>query len=552
VAIPLALFGVALAARLLLALVFSDAAYPDAFYYAQLARSMAAGNGLSIDYIWNFVEVGGRLPAVPVLPVPSNAHWMPLGSVIQVPFILILGATGLASGLPFWLIGSLAAPLTYWIARDAGLESWLAIGAGLMVAVPAGMMPFVMQPDNFAPYMVLGALALWACARGLSGDRRAFVLGGLAVGFASLFRSDGILLGVPFAIVFAAERIRGLRGSGRGLGDRLFRPGPIGWRAALGSAGLFLLVMGPWWIRQWLTFGAISPSATSGRILWIRDYNELWSVTTPTTLQSFLDQPLGELLLSRASGLASALAIYAEVPLLIFLVPVVLIGILMRWRDHAFVPVLIYAVTLFAFNGLLFALHVPYGTFLHSAAALVPHSYVLAVIGIGGAVVWIARWRPRWNVQRATRNFTAIFVACAIVFGMVGAVKAMTSWKTDLVIRSELTQALRSAPAGDRVMSADPGGIAYVSGRGGIVSPFDPLPVVEDALRGYGIRWLVLERAHIVPSLWPLFIGEQRPAWLSKPVASVGLVPATEQTPESPAAILFAVCFEPDDDRCAP
>src|SRR4029078_5267057 len=95
-----------------------------------------------------------------------------------------------------------AAPLTYWIARDCGLETRLALVAGLLAAVPAGLTPFFGQPDNFGLFMTLGALALFLCARGVRGDRRAFVLGGLVVGLAALTRADGVLLGIPFALAF--------------------------------------------------------------------------------------------------------------------------------------------------------------------------------------------------------------------------------------------------------------------------------------------------------------------------------------------------------------
>ena len=76
--IPIALYLLALIARLAVMVHFPDAAYPDSYYYTDVARSLAAGHGFSVDFVWIFAEVGGKLPAVPVLPIPSNAHWMPL------------------------------------------------------------------------------------------------------------------------------------------------------------------------------------------------------------------------------------------------------------------------------------------------------------------------------------------------------------------------------------------------------------------------------------------------------------------------------------------
>jgi hypothetical protein len=586
---PVALFLVALLVRAIVAAGYGDPAYPDSFYYANLARHLAAGGGFQIDYIWNFVEVGGRLPAQPQLPIPSNAHWMPLAALIQVPFIWLLGATPLASGLPFWLIGATAAPITYWIGRDAGLGVRSAFAAGLLTAAPGALTQFISQPDNFALYMPLGALALWACARGLRGDRRAFALGGAVVALATLSRNDGVLLGVPFALAFVVDRWRAWRGHRRvepGSGSEgaslrtvesaaptVASAAPtvgsvpavesaaptIGWRAGLACAGTFLLIVAPWYLRQLLVFGSLSPSAQNGRILWIRSYGELYSASGETTLQTFLAQGPGALLSSRVGGLSMALIIFAGLPLLLYLVPFTALGGWLRRDDPNFAPWLVYAATLFLFSGLLFAIHVPFGTFLHSAVALVPHAYLLAVSGIGAVIAWVGARRRHWNVPLATRNFTAAAVVVAAL-GSAGATwRGETSWRQEDEVRAPIFAALSSAPATDRVMSPDAGAYRYHAGRAGIVTPNDPLPVVEQALKGYDIRWLVLERDHLVPSLVPLLDGTVRPAWLSAPRVVVpgiadgnDLASAGAARAGMPAAALYAVCLEPGDERCTP
>ncbi|MGH2407918.1 MAG: glycosyltransferase family 39 protein [Candidatus Limnocylindrales bacterium] len=531
---PLALFLVALAVRGLAAALFADPAYPDSFYYVNVAHSLAAGSGFSIDYIWNFVDVGGRLPMRPMLPIPSNAHWMPLASLVQVPFLALLGDGGLARGLPFWLIGASAAPITWGLARDAGLARVGALAAGVLAAAPGALIPFLAQPDNFALFMPLGALALWACARGMRGDRRAFVLGGLAVGVATLARNDGLLLGIPFALAFTIERVRLWRAGDRRAG------GAIGWTAALACVGLFVVVMAPWWLRQLAIFGSLAPSAASGRILWITSYGQLWSVSGETTLASFLAQGAGPLLASRVGGLTAALGIFAAVPLLIFLAPFTVIGAWLRRHDQAFTPWIVYTIALFAFSGLLFAVHVPNGTFLHSAAALVPHAYVLAIIGIGAAVSWAARRRAAWNVVRATRNFTVLAVVVAVVVGAVATVRVTGAWKAEEATRQPIAEALAAIPVSDRVMSPDPGAYEFLAGRGGVVTPDDPLPVIEGVMRAYGVRWLIVERAHAVSALVPLLDGDASGyPWLWPRLVAQD-------------AVLYAVCLEAGDGRCTP
>ncbi len=574
-AVPLLLFVFALGVRLATAALFGDPAYPDSYYYVEVARQLAGGHGLSIDFIWNFVDVGGQLPAAAqaVLPIPSNAHWMPLAALVQVPFIWLLGPTALASALPFWLCSAAVSPLTWWIARDAGLPRAVAIGAAILVAVPGGVTPYLGQPDNFALFMLLGVLSLWACSRGLRGDRRAFALGGLCVGLATLARNDGVLLGVPFALAFGVDLWRRPRAS------------RIGWVPAIACAAGFLLVVSPWFLRQLAVFGSLSPSAASGRILFITDYRQLYSVSSVTTLSAFLDQGIGPLLASRLGGLAAALGILITMPLLVFLAPFTVIGAWLRRRDPAFVPWLVYAATLFTFSGLLFAVHVPYGTFLHSAVALIPHAFMLSLLGIAAAVAWVARRRPSWKPARATAVFTGMAVAVAAI-GAVGAtLVTVRQWRAEQDIRKTVSAALDALPAGDRLMSPDAGGYAYAAARPGVVTPDDPLPVVEQTLREYNIRWLVLERNHVTVWLAPLLAGTQRPAWLSAPVMTVpsdaapsngsavgsgrsmanaiGTAGPTAPGPDAgaaatvdlrdlPAAALYAVCLQPTDTRCGP
>jgi hypothetical protein len=551
-AIPVLLFAIAVVARAIAALLFADAAYPDSYYYASVADSIAAGRGFTIDYIWNFVDVGGVLPAEGVLPIASNGHWMPLAALVQVPSLWLLGPTPVAAALPFWIASGLAASLTWFIGRDAGLPAWQAGLAGVLVALPGGMAPYLGQPDNFSIFMLLGALALWCCARGLRGDRRAFAAGGFVVGLAFLARTDGVLLGVPFALSAAADVLRR---------PRLAR---IGAGAILICVVGFVVVAAPWVVRQIEVFGSVSPSAANGRILWLTEYGQLYSVSTETTLASFLEQGLGAIAWSRLGGLAFALILFASLPLLFVLVPFVGIGIAARWRDGAFAPWLIYAITLFAFSALVSAIHVPYGTFIHSAVALVPHAYLAAIVGVGVAVAWVGRRRSGWDIPRATRNLTTMLVAIVVVVSAGATLATMRAWESERASRQPVLAALAEvADAGDVVMSADAGAYWYQGGWPGIVTPSDPLPVVEDAARRYGVRWLALEAEHIVPSLVPVLTGEARPPWLSEPVLVVpdGESPAeahpgagedADPLDDAPRAALYAVCLDVTDQRCAP
>jgi 4-amino-4-deoxy-L-arabinose transferase-like glycosyltransferase len=538
------LFLVALAARAAIGLAVSEPAYPDAYYYANLARTLAEGQGLWIDYIWNFVEVGGSLPAEGVLPIPSNAHWQPLAAAIQVPFLWILGPNAIAAALPFWLAAAAVAPLTYLIGQDAGMPRWQAACAGLLMMMPGAVAPYLGQPDNFALFMLLGSLALWLCARGLRGDRRAFALGGVVVGLAFLSRTDGLLLGVPYAVAFGADLLRPPRAS------------RIGWWPAVACGVGFLIVVAPWLWRQLDVFGSLSPSAAGGRILFITEYRELYSVSSETTLDAFLAQGPLSLLRSRLEGLGSALQTFAVMPLLFVLFPFLLVGAWDRRRDRAYQPWGLYAIVLFAFSALVSAVHVPYGTFLHSAVALVPHGYLVALSGLAVVVRWVAARRRTWDAARATRNFTVIGVSVVMVVSGVATFVTIRSWTQERDARAPVLAMLAArSESGERVMSPDAGAYRYHGGWPGIVTPDDPLPVVEEALRLYDVRWLVLEAAHVTAGLRPILEGSQRPDWLSEPLVEVPAIEqddqhATQGASPLPAAALYAVCLTADDGRC--
>ena len=537
--IPIALYLLALAARLLLIIDFPAPAYPDSYYYVDVARSLAAGHGFNVDFIWIFAEVGGKLPAVPILPIPSNAHWMPLASIVQVPFMWLLGPTPFASALPFAIIGSLAAPLAWAIGRDAGVRPSIAVGAGILTAIPALSLPFMAQPDNFSLYQPLVAGALWMAARGLRGHARSFALGGLLVGLATLSRNDGLLVGATFGLAFLWDRVRALRSGG----ER--RPAIPVW-AAVACFGLFLLIMAPWWWRQLEVFGQLSPSAASGKVLYIRSIDEWNSITTPATLDWLLGQGIGPLLISRILGFVAAVGIFVTLVGAGLLAPFMVIGGWVRRRSVDFGPFLTYTAILFAFSGLVSAIHVPGGTFIHSAAALAPHAYLLALEGIVVAVAWLAARRRRWDREVAIRFFTYAAIGFAILAAVAGSLGVHATWRQQQNERLAVSAALDLAGVtGDaRLMSIDAAGYDYYTGRGGVVSPNDPIETIHQVATAYRIEWLIVERANSVPALGPVFSGENRPAWIGPRLVAI-------PGPDGQTAVaIYPICASATDRRC--
>ena len=543
----LALYALALLARVAAIALFPDPAYPDSYYYVDVARSIAAGHGLSVDFIWIFAEVGNRIPDPAVLPIPSNAHWLPLASFIQAPFIALLGPTAIASALPMALIGSLAAPLTWLIARDAGARPVVASAAGVLAAVPGAATVFMAQPENFALLQPLVAATLWATARGLRGDGRLFALAGFLAGLAALARNDGILLGGAVGLVWLADRVRWLlvrrgRGSWTHVDDRPPIPALAG---ALALAG-FLLVMGPWWARQLLVFGSISPTSANGAALWLRQYQDWNSITADHSLAGFLAQGPGPIIETRLAGLSSALGNFAVFVCSVVLVPFLIVGAIARRQSPNFRPWFLY--TLIAFGGatVLYPLHVPGGAFIHSAIGLQPHAAILSAEGILLVVGWLAGRRRHWDEGTAGRVFVwgivGIVLATSVVFGLPVQRQWDAARQPRIALAGELAR--RQVPESDRILSIDAAGMRYWTGHPGVVTPDDPIETIEAVARAYETRWLVVERDDAVRAMAPVLAGT-RPGWIGPPAFSV---PATDGG--LPRLALFPVCLVAGDDRC--
>jgi hypothetical protein len=541
VRIPITLYALALVVRVALFALFPDPAYPDSYYYVDVARALAAGHGLSLDFVWIFAEVGNHIPADPHLPIPGNAHWLPLASFLQAPFIAVLGPTQIASAIPTLLIGSITAPLTWFIARDAGTSRAVAVGAGILSAIPAAGAVFMAQPENFAILQPLVAATIWLTVRGLKGSPRAYVGAGFLVGLASLARNDGFILGLAVGLVFVWDRLRAWRSRGR-IAPRL------PWRAAFGCVALYLLVMGPWFARQLATFGSISPTTSGGAALWIRTYQEWNSITADPSLAKFLAQGPGPIIASRVGGLISAIGNFAVIICSVVLVPFLLIGAWIRRRSTDFGPWFLYAILVFAGATFLYPLHVPGGAFIHSAVGLEAHAYILSLEGVAGLVAWIARRRPAWDSSVATPLFVAAVVAFAVATAPLYAVALAKGWSDSRAPRVALASELDSlgvAPD-DRLLVIDSAGFKYFTGRPAIVTPDDPLDTIGQVARAYDTRWLILERDDIVRSLQPILAGGPRPSWIGGPVFVV-----KPRDGGLPQLVMYPVCTEPGDDRCS-
>jgi len=478
-----ALFALTLAVRLLTAGLLDQPGYTDAYYYAVGAQQLYEGQGFDEPFIWNYLDPPESMPH------PGYQYWMPLAAILGWLGLSALGPSFGALQVPFVLLSALLPLVAYVVAWDLTGETRHALLAGLLATVPGFYTHVLVLPDNFAPFALAGSVCLWASGRGLRGDRPGwFGLAGLAAGFGHLARADGLLLVVVALAAALAPSPAGAmeRVSGRG------RTASV----ALILTG-YLVVMGPWYLRNWLVFGA--PLAGGGlQTMFLTTYDDMFTYGQFPTLEHYLDWGWGAILQSKLDALLLNLQrLWAE-NLLIVLLPFAALGLWRLRRDRLLWPFFLYLPLLFLAMTFLFTLPGTRGGLYHSGGALLPFFFAATGPGLELALRWVARRFRHWHVRRAWPVFAAGLV------GLAALVSLFALWRAGVLTGGWNERDQRYTQIGDWlagegadgavVMVGDTPGFTWHTGQRSIAIPNNPLDTVLDVADHYGARYLVLDQ----------------------------------------------------------
>ncbi len=511
----LAVFFLALVVRLALALPQTQPHYFDAYYYYNVAESLHLGRGFTVDFIWNYLDSPASVTH------PSNLYWMPLTSILAWLSFSVFGASFRAAQLPFIVLSSLPPLLAYYVSwcvfarRD---YAWLS-------AILTTFAPFYLKywacPDNFAPFAVTAGLSLvlmhllWS-----KRQARYALLTGLLIGLSHLARADGLLLWPAFALLLLIMLLQQLRGATNdslapGSGGRVATAAICAAWFALAVSG-YLLVMIPWFLRNWMLIGAPVSSAAT-KTIFLRSYADLFSRAPGLSLESYLAWGWRSILQSKLSSALHNLAVLLGA-LQFHLAPMALIGLWQLRRRREYVPFYVYASTLYLAMTLIFTFPSMHASMLHSTGALLPFLFASAIPGIDTAVTWVALRRRTWHPRTARRVFriglTAVVVAISLfdysqsVFLSLNPLGLQPLWNEAntgyLTISAWLDEQALDDPL---VMVVDPPAYYYLTHRPAIVIPNDEVDVIIEVARRYHADYLILEYDH-VSSLDPIYLGE--------------------------------------------
>ncbi|MEW5960054.1 MAG: hypothetical protein AB1801_20215, partial [Chloroflexota bacterium] len=263
----------------------------------------------------------------------------------------------------------------------------------------------------------------------------------------------------------------------------------------------YLVVMLPWFIRNWQVIGTILP-ATGSQTIWLIGYDDLFSYGRDLSPQTFLAQGFGPIWRGRWWALTVNLQTVLAVWGMIFLAPLALSG---GWylRRHALVQLSgLYALLLFGVMTLVFAFPGARGGLFHSGAALLPFIYATAVVGLDVAVDWVAARRLHWEAGLAKKVFGASLVVMAVAlsgFIYTNRVLKNNAWNSADLLYPTLAEWVSSHDPHAIVMINNPPAYRYHGGGLSVAVPNEDLTVTLQAARRYSVDYLILEPNHPAP-----------------------------------------------------
>ncbi|MEO5966459.1 MAG: hypothetical protein ABIR11_13420 [Candidatus Limnocylindrales bacterium] len=507
----LAIFAVALLARVWAASIIGFPKPEDTAYYVGVARNLVEGRGLISDSLWSY----GTPPLV--FPRPAFEIWLPLPAFLAaIPMALFAGpapisldaAMRAAQVVPV-LAGAILSVLAWRLAADVAAERGLpaerartlAIGTGLASAVYLPLLLHAALPDST---ILFGALALGACLlmtrvvadpRGARlGDPRLIGIG-LLLGAAALTRNEAVWLALAWT--WLAFRVRG-------------KSRPFRLRLILVVGVIAFIVFAPWAFRNWAVFGNPLPGQAISNAMSVTGF-DIFAWNDPPTLSRYLAVGPTVLFDMRLTGIGHNLF-----NVLLFLgIPMSVIGLLaLPWqvRDRAVRPILLVGLVTFLVTSLLFPVATTWGTFLHAA---VPVHVLLLISGLGVLDAGIARLGRRLGWTKPVSWLGALLAIFAstlfsLVFlpGFGGS--ATASQRMYQVLAREMAAIGAPFDGSAPVIHDFPVWLAETERVPTLALPDESPADVLDLAGTFGARWLIIAKeSH---GRWPAVLDGPDPA----------------------------------------
>jgi hypothetical protein len=485
----LMLFIVGLLVALAVAVLQPVPGYMDADYYYAGGIRLASGHGFTETIAWNYLNNPQSLPQ------PSHAYWYPLASLVAAAGMSLTGKINFVSArILFVLMAAAFPPVVAALAYHLRPKRLTALVAGFLAIFSGFYLPFIVTTDNYGIYLLLGGIFF------LLLDRIALpkaILLGLIAGLLNLARGDGLLwLPLMLLIVIwnvyhhsatASRRMRILFAASNGL------------LALIG----YLLVIGPWMVRNLTVFGTLMPPGTN-HVLWMTNYGQTFSFTPEQyTLQSLLSTGWGEIIKVRALALWQNFTTAFAAQGMIILFPFIIIGVWKeRWQFCVQMAVFGWVLLIFA-ESILFPFASVRGGFFHAGAAFQPVWFAMAPLGVDVLINRVVKKNPQFLRLGSALQWTLVVIA-VLFSGLLVKVRVVDSgWNEGEYVYQRVDRFLvqNAADANGVVITRNPPAYYIMTGRAAIIIPDGDVESLLAAGRKFDARYLILEKTTTGPLL---------------------------------------------------
>jgi hypothetical protein len=407
--ISLSLAGVfllSLSVKAITAWLQTDPINMDEAYHYINAVTLASGGGFNEAFIWNYLHPPDAVSH------PGFMYWMPLTSLIAAAGILAGDISYDSAQSGFVLLSSILPLIAFGLAYSVSANIRHAVVVALLMIFSGFYMHVWTVTDSFTPFAVAGILAICGFSRHLTSGKVGWALfAGAMTGLANLARPDAPLFLVAFLLILALEYFG--RNADRSQIESI-RPTIT----VITLIGGFLLVMTPWYIRNFALFGAITPPGGI-KTAWLCQYDDIFSYGKTLTFDAYITCGWDNILQSKWQALkAIAVRLYAEQGL-IFVLPLAIIGCWKYCNEVLFRLALLYALLLSVSMSLVFTFPGPRGSWFHSAGVLLPFLYIAAIAGLDTLIDKLAKSWPRWGDTSTKPFFSVLMIALAVLLSVL-------------------------------------------------------------------------------------------------------------------------------------
>lgn len=468
--------------------------YMDAEYYSVTGKLIASGNGLHEPFIWNYLDDPVRLPN------HAFTYWMPLPGLLAAVGFLVFGVNKfLSARLVFIFLSGFVPIITSMIVyritqkkEDGLLAGFLAIFSGFYIV-------FLSIPESLVVYMICGGSIFLLADKLESGNANkknvlstTFIMG-LLTGFMHFSRADGLIWAIGllvYLLILSKRKAQKLS-------------------MILGLAGMFLIgyfaVMGFWFSRNLCVFGVFLPPGNN-KTLWITSYNQMFSYpSSQIKFENWLNQGfLSHIKVYLNAFLTNAKNLFA-VEGLIFLLPFMIIGLVKNAKK----PLFIFFLGLFTLNTIAMTFVFPFagmrGGFIHSMAAFQPLFWALVPIGLTASLNWVGK-RRKWKIERAIKMFFPAVIFLAVLFTAIvffprifGKDIKSNAWDQPEAQMAQVENKLIQfgASESDVVITNNPPGYYWVTGRPAIAQPDGNEDTIVMLSEHFNAKYLILDKDHV-------------------------------------------------------